>query len=58
MLRGSLAGRGVWRRMDAYIWIAKSLRCPPETTTTLFVMLLYVICCYVIYVIMYVAVVV
>ena len=35
MLCGSLDGRGVWRRMDTCICMAKSLGCSPETFTTL-----------------------
>ena len=34
MLRGSLDGRGVWGRMNACIYMAESLGCPPETITT------------------------
>ena len=32
---GSLDGRGVWGRMDTYVWMAESLCCPSETNTTL-----------------------
>ena len=35
MSRGSLDGRGVWGGLDACIWMAESLRCPPEALTTL-----------------------
>ena len=34
---GSLAGRGVWGKMDACIPMAESLHCPPETITTLLI---------------------
>ena len=34
---GSLHGRGVWKRMDTCICMAKSICCPPETITTLFI---------------------
>ena len=37
VLFGSLGGRGVWKRMDACICVAKSLCCPPETVITLFI---------------------
>lgn len=36
MFCGSLDGRGIWRRMDTYIRMAKSLRGPPEAITFLF----------------------
>ena len=32
-----LGGKGVWRRMDTYIFMAESLCCPPETITTLLI---------------------
>ena len=32
---GSLAGRGVWGRMDTCVCMAESLCCPPETVTIL-----------------------
>ena len=35
MLCGSLDGRGVWGRINACIYMAESLGCPPETITTL-----------------------
>ena len=35
MLHGSLDERGVWGKMDTYISMAGSLRCPSETITTL-----------------------
>ena len=35
LLCGSLAGRGVWGRMDTCICMAESLHCSPETITTL-----------------------
>ena len=35
MLRGSLDERGVRVKMDTYISMAGSLRCPSETITTL-----------------------
>ena len=35
MLCGSLDGRGVWGRMDTWIWMAESLYCLPETITLL-----------------------
>ena len=34
---GSLHGRGVWRRMDTCICMAKFICCPPETITALFI---------------------
>ena len=37
MLYGSLAGRGVWGRMDTCICMAESLCCPPETIRTLLI---------------------
>ena len=37
MLCGSLDGKGVWRRMDTCICMAKSLFCLPETVTTLLI---------------------
>ena len=37
VLRGSLDGTGIWRRMDTRIWMAKSLHWSPETTTTLLI---------------------
>jgi len=33
----SLDGRGIWGRMDTYIYMAESLHCSPETTTTLLI---------------------
>ena len=33
MLCGSLDGRGARGRMDTCVWMADSLRCPPETIT-------------------------
>ena len=35
--RGSLDGRGVWRRMDTCTCMAEALHCPPETITTLLI---------------------
>ena len=35
LLRGSLEGRGVWKRRDTRMYMAESLCCPPETITTL-----------------------
>ena len=35
MLCGSPDGRGVWGRKDAYICMAESLCCSPETITAL-----------------------
>ena len=32
---GSLAGRGVWGRVDTRVCLAESLCCSPETITTL-----------------------
>ena len=37
MLCGGLEGRGAWGRVDTYISMAESLRCPPETITTLLI---------------------
>ena len=37
VLRGSLDGRGVWRRMDTCICMAESIWCSPETVTTLLI---------------------
>jgi len=37
MLCGSLDGRGVWGRMNTYIWMAESLCCLPETVTSLLI---------------------
>ena len=37
MLWGRLEGKGVWERIDTYIYMAESLLCPPETITTLFI---------------------
>ena len=37
LLCGSLDGRGARGRMDSCMWMAVSLRCPPETITTLLV---------------------
>jgi len=34
---GSLDGRGVWKRMDTCLCVAKSLHCPPEIITTLLI---------------------
>ena len=34
---GSLDRRGVWRRMDTRVWMAKSLHCSPETITILLI---------------------
>ena len=36
-LRGILAGRGVWGRMDTCACVAESLCCPPETITALLI---------------------
>ena len=35
VLQGSLAGRGVWARMDTCIRVTELLSCSPETITTL-----------------------
>ena len=35
VLCGSLDARGVWGRMDTWLWMAESLCCPPEIITTL-----------------------
>ena len=37
VLRGSLDGKGDWRRMDTCRCMAESLNCSPETITTLFI---------------------
>ena len=37
MLCGSLDARGVWGRMDTWMYMAESLCCPPETITTLLI---------------------
>ena len=37
VLHGSLDGRGVWRKMDTCICMAKSLQCSSETITTLLI---------------------
>ena len=37
MLCASLAGRGVWGRMNTYICMAESLHCSPETVITLLI---------------------
>lgn len=37
LLGGSLAGRGVWGRMDACMCVPGSLPCSPETITTLLI---------------------
>ena len=41
MLCGSLAGRGVWGKMDTCVCMAESLCCSFETITALFVNQLY-----------------
>ena len=37
VLHGSLAGRGVWGRMDTCIRVTELLSCSPETITTLLI---------------------
>ena len=37
MLHAGLDMRGVWRRMDTRVWMAKSLHCSPETITILLI---------------------
>ena len=37
MLYGSLDGRGVWGRMDTYIYMAESHHSSPEIITTLLI---------------------
>ena len=37
MLCGGLEGRGAWGRVDTYISMAESLRCPPEAITTVLI---------------------
>ena len=37
MLRSSLGGRGVWRRMDTCMCMAESFYCSPEAVTTLLI---------------------
>ena len=37
MLCAGLDRRGVWRRMDTRVWMAKSLHCSPETITILLI---------------------